>query len=283
MRAWQCCRSGAWLVLLLGGCAALAPREVSRGGDKNQDRDGGSTTSSTPSNSPGRASLGFVLESALRARRIHNGRPVMSLELSNGDSVIDGDRLQVSIRTSQDAYLYLAFCSQHAKDPRYSGLKVFPEEGALRVRAYETTIAPDRAAEIVLDDKPGQETLYLILSRVELSDSNSELAPVIASARQGGQSADCGSPFRAAVAGSRNEHKANRVWSGNPQFRGNRQASSSAPTGTSKRTKAPPEEDPVVEIQRGGDIVWNNGAMGVEADPDGIVILRYGLSHVAAP
>lgn len=208
----------------------------------------------------------------------------MFLELSNGASVIDGDRLQASIRTSQDAYLYLAFCSQHAKDSRYPGLKVFPEEGALRVRAYETTIAPDRAADIVLDDKPGQETLYLILSRVELSSSDSELAQVIASARQGSQSADCGSPFRAAVAGSRNESKANRAWSGNSQSRGRPQVSPSTRSGTSKGTDARPEEDPVVEIQRGGDIVWNNGTpMGVEADPDGIVILRYDLTHVAAP
>src|SRR4051812_772002 len=119
MRAWQCCRSGAWLVLLLGGCAALAPREVSRGDDSKQQRDAESTRSNAASSDHGHGSLGFVLESALRARRVHNGRPVMSLELSNGDSVIDGDRLQVSIRTSQDAYLYLAFCSQHAKDPRY--------------------------------------------------------------------------------------------------------------------------------------------------------------------
>ncbi|HEX3483366.1 MAG TPA: hypothetical protein VHT91_50490 [Kofleriaceae bacterium] len=46
---------------------------------------------------------------------------------------------------------------------------------------------------------------------------------------------------------------------------------------------SPAEEDPVVEIQRGGDIVWNDGApTGVEADPDGIVILRFALNHVAA-
>jgi hypothetical protein len=39
-----------------------------------------------------------------------------------------------------------------------------------------------------------------------------------------------------------------------------------------------------LEIPRGGDVVWNSGLeMGVEADPDGIVILRYGLTHIAAP
>jgi hypothetical protein len=269
-------------VLLLGGCAAgVLPRDVPQGDDRKQEKAAEGTISSDPSRGHDRASLGFVLESTLRARRIHDGRSAMFLELSNGATVIDGDRLQVSIRTSQDAYLYLAFCSQHAKDPRYSGLKVFPEDGALRVRAYEPTIAPDKAAEIVLDDKPGQESLYLILSRGELSSADSELTQVIASARQGIQSADCGSPLRTTAAGSRIEHKASRVWSGTSQPRGGRQASPSVPFGTPKRTGR--EEDPVVEIQRGGDIVWNNGAMELGADPEGIVILRYGLTHVAAP
>jgi len=274
------------LVLLLGGCAAISPpREVWQVDDRKPEKDAEGTTPGAPPSGYGRASLGFVLESALRARRIHNGRPAMFLELSNGATVIDGDHLQVSLRTSQDAYLYLAYCSQHAQDPRYPGLKVFPEERALRVRAYETTIAPDKAADIVLDDKPGQEALYLILSRVELSGSgsDSELTQVIAFARQGSQSADCESSLRTTAAGARNERKVNRVWSGNPQSRGRRQAPPSAPSSMLKRTGARPEADPVVEIQRGGDIVWNNGAMGVEADPDGIVILRYGLTHVAAP
>jgi hypothetical protein len=233
--------------------------------------------------SDGRAAVGFVLESTLRARRIHHGRPTMSLELSNGATVVDGDRLQVSVRTSQDAYLYLAFCSQNATDPRHPGLKVFPGGGAIRVKAYETTIAPDRAAEIVLDEKPGQEALYLILSRVELSSSDSGLAQVLTAARQGNQSADCGTSFRATVAGSRKENEPNAVWSGKLRSRESRHLATDTASRTPKRTKVSAEQDPVVEIQRGGDIVWNNGMpMGLEADPDGIVILRYGLTHVAA-
>ena len=63
-----------------------------------------------------------------------------------------------------------------------------------------------------------------------------------------------------------------------------RQALPGATPGTPKQKAQSSERDPVVEIQRGGDIVWNNGlSMGVEADPTGIVILRYGLTHVAAP
>jgi hypothetical protein len=278
MRAWPCSRYAVWGLLLLGGCVARAlPRDVPQGGDREQKSAPGAISSDPPSEH-GRSALGFVLESTLRARRIHHGRSAMLLELSNGATVIDGDRLQVSIRTSQDAYLYLAFCSQHAKkDPRYSGLKVFPDDGALHVRAYEPTIAPDKAAEIVLDDKPGQESLYLILSRGELSSADSELTQVLASARQGIQGADCGSPLRATAAGSRIEHKAGKVRSVTLQPRGGRPV----PAGALKR--AGREEDPVVEIQRGGDIVWNNGAMELGADAEGIVILRYGLTHVAAP
>jgi hypothetical protein len=285
MRAWQGVGHAAWLVALLGGCAAFLPRrEVRQVDDRRPEQDAGVTASREPSSDPGRASLGFVLDSVLRARRLHSGRPAISLELGNDATVIDGDRLQVSVRTSQDAYLYLAFCSQHAKDPRYSGLTVFPEEGALRVRAYETKIAPDKAAEIVLDDKPGQEALYLIVSRIELSRSDAELTQVIASARQGSQSADCATSLRAPVAGPPGERKAKRVWSGSSQPRARRPAPPGAPSVARKRTSARPEDDPVVEIQRGGDIVWNNGTwMGVEADPEGIVILRYGLTHVAAP
>jgi len=284
MRAWQYWMRGAWLVVLAGACAATPPpRDVSWEVDTLPERHVESPASGTLSSGHDRASLGFVLEATLRARRMHHGRPVMVLELSSGATVIDGDRLQASIRTSQDAYLYVAFCSQHAKGRRYAGLKVFPDEGALHVRAYETTIVPDRAAEIVLDDKPSQEVLYLIVSRADLSSSDSELAQVLDSARTGSQAADCGSPFRVAVSGARSESKTNRAWSGNSPLRGKRPASPGAAPGRTRQPALPHEEDPVVEIQRGGDIVWNNGALGVEADPAGIVILRYGLTHVAAP
>src|SRR5512143_148846 len=101
MRAWQCSRYAAWVVLLLGGCAvSVLPRDVPQGDDRKQEKAAEGTISSDPSRGHAHASLGFVLESTLRARRIHEGRSAMLLELSNGATVIDGDRLQVSIRTS---------------------------------------------------------------------------------------------------------------------------------------------------------------------------------------
>jgi hypothetical protein len=281
MRARQYGARGASLVLLIGACAATrSPRDAFDGEDQTRAMEVEQAPSGPPPGSDGRAAFGFVLESTLRARRIRNGRPTMFLELGNGATVVDGDRLQVSIRTSQDAYLYLAFCSQNARDPQYPGLKVFPEQGAIRAKAYEATIVPDRAAEIVLDNKPGQEALYLLLSRTELSSADAGLAQVLAAARQGNQSADCG----AVIAGSRKEGKPSAVWSGKLRSREGRRASTAAAAGAPRPAHAAAEPDPIVEIQRGGDIVWNNGlSMGLDADPDGIVILRYALTHVAAP
>jgi hypothetical protein len=273
-----CIPRAAWLTILLGGCTTLwswrhASPEESRPATHVEP-----TTQDVPSGHLGGEALGFVLESGLRARRLHKGKPDMVIQLGSGATVIDGDRLQLWTRTSRDAYLYLAFCSGHANDSRYPGLKVFPDDGALRVRAYETTIAPDRAAEIVLDDQPGQESLYLIFSRIELSRADSALAQVIAAARQGNQSSDCGTPFRAAITGSHGQTKPPKAWSGKPR--------AASPPGRSRKAKPmdpQTEDDPVIEIQRGGDIIWNNSIPpGVEADPNGIVVLRFNLNHVAA-
>lgn len=283
MRRCQYSRCGMLIAIFATACAMTSrssPREASPAENAAQELDDKGATGDALTDSHA-APLGFVLESVLRARRIRRGQPTLHFELRNGDTVLSGDRLQVSIRTSRDAHLHVAFCSQQGKDPRYPGLKVFPDSGAIRARAHQTTIAPDPAAEIVLDDKPGQESLYLILSRSELSSSDSELAQVIATARQGNQSVDCGPSFRDKVSGPRKDSSGAGARSGKSS-RARRPAASTTGARRSQRTELS-EEDPIVEIQRGGDVVWNNGVpMGVDADPDGIVILRYGLTHVAA-
>lgn len=297
MRALRCCGRRAWLVVLTGACAAPRPPvgdpARSGGAPPEMVAEGGPPGPPEPtleSGPPGPprdergGAPGFVLESTLRARRIRNDQPAMSLELGNGDTVLDGDRLQVLLRTSQDAYLYLAFCSQRARDPRYPGLKVFPDRDAIHTRAYERTVVPDPAAEIVLDNQPGKETLYLILSRTEISSSDAGLAQVIAAARQGSTSADCGAPFQAAITGMRRAPAPRQAWSSKLHDREPPHPPPATTGGGGPRAAEVAEPDPVVEIQRGGDIVWNNGtSAGLAADPDGIVVLRYGLMHVAAP
>jgi hypothetical protein len=202
----------------------------------------------------------FVLETRLRARRTQHGQPITLDEIRSGDIVLDGDRLQLSVRTSKDGYLYLAFCSQQARDPRYRGLSVFPDKGSgIPMVANQPTLAPARDAEIVLDNQPGQEALYLILSRNELSRADAGLADVLAAARRGRAATDCGAPFQAAVAGSRRGNPGRPALHTNPDL-----------------------GKPVVEIQRGGYVEFGGGQSGVEADPDGIVVLRYELKHISA-
>jgi hypothetical protein len=224
----------------------------------------------------------FVVEARLRARRTQHGKPITLDEIRSGDIVLDGDRLQLSVRTSRDAYLHLAFCSQHGNDPRYRGLSVFPDQGAIPVVANQTTLAPARdgkTGEIVLDNQPGQETLYLILSRNELSRADAGLADVLAAARRGRETTDCGAPFEATVAGIRKGNTGYRGWNG-----GQREARAAQPVRHSGAEYAPSPDPgkPVVQIQRGGYVEFGGVQSGVEADPDGIVILRYDLKHIPA-
>lgn len=215
----------------------------------------------------------FVLESSLRVHRTQHGHLITLYDVRSGDTVLDDDRLQVTVRTSRDAYLYLAFCSQQALIPRYHGLRVFPDRGWIRVVANQPTLAPARdgkIGEIVLDDQPGQEALYVILSRNELSRADAGLADVLAAARRGRQTADCGTPFQAAVAGPHKEDPEHRGWNGGPPV----------PHGGEGDAPDPDLGKPVVHIQRGGYVEFGGIQSGVEADPDGIVILRYELKHV---
>jgi hypothetical protein len=213
----------------------------------------------------------FVLETRLRARRTQHGQPITLDEIRSGDIVLDDDRLQVSVRTSKDGYLYLAFCSQQAKDPRYHGLSVFPDTGGIPMIANQPTLAPaqdGKIGEIVLDNQPGREALYLILSRNELSRADAGLADVLAAARRGRETTDCSAPFQAATGGSPKGNTGRRGWDG-----GQREA----------RAAPAPNPDfgkPVVEIQRGGYVEFGGAQSGVEADLDGIVVLRYELKHI---
>jgi hypothetical protein len=223
----------------------------------------------------------FVLETKLRARRLNNAFPVTLDDVRSGETLMDGDRLQVTVRTSTDAYLYLAFCSQSGSSPRYHGLSVFPPVGAIPLAANVLAFAPAPPDEIVLDNKPGPETLYLIFSRTELPRADSGLAAAIAAARQGRETTDCGARLRGATATTLKA--GSQSWSGgrpappDPGAPGLASEHSPSPDRMASRGK------PVVEIERGGGVVWSGGSpAGVAADPDGIVILRYDFKHVAA-
>jgi hypothetical protein len=199
-----------------------------------------------------------------------NGESIVLDNLGTGATVQDGDRLQLSVRTSDNSFLYLVFCSGRALNPRYPGLTVFPEQGALPLTANVTTIVPAAHGAIVLDHRVGQETLYLILSRTELSQADSVLASVIAAAGHGSRDAECGATLEAAIVGPRIQSKLAQHWGGRR-------------TGLVQEPGKNPEPEPLVEIHRGGNLVWDGGLqVGVAADPDGIVIQRFSLIHKAA-
>lgn len=142
----------------------------------------------------------FVLDAQLSVHRSQGGRSITLAELRSGEVVMDGDRLQLSARTSADGFLYLAFCSQRSQVVGLPGLSVFPPQGEIRLKANQTTPVP---ARLVVDDRPGLETLYVIVSRRELSQSDARLAAVLAVARQQRSTAECSAQFRGAVEGSR--------------------------------------------------------------------------------
>lgn len=266
-----CAHAALWVAVACGGSRPAIGRagQAGTGSGEPPDVTRGMeielapwASASTPSaGSPvARSDAPFVLETTLRVRRTQHGQLITLDEIRSGDVVQDGDRLQLTVRTSQDGYLYLAFCSQQARDPRYRGLRVFPDQGGgIPLAANQPTLAPARNAEIVLDNQHGQEALYLILSRHALSRADAGLAEVLAAARRGREARDCGASFQATVAGSRKR--------------------------TTRRPALHTTPDlgkPVVEIQRGAYVEFGGAQSGVAADPDGIVILRYELKHISA-
>jgi hypothetical protein len=243
---------------------------------------------------PERALLGF--DHALQLRRSKNGVPH---ELHDGDTVISGERIRASVQTSEDAYLYLAFCSHRE-------LAVYPSRNGIRTRAGETLFAP----ELVLDSAPGREVLYVILSRTEIAVADPHLAAAIATTRPRNQPVDCGTNLDTKLAKSASQGgstetptpTSTKVLRGTEvrkkpissiHARNGHEPPSperaNAPGPSSGSYVAPPANPPPdPDFERNpGNIVWYSvdGAPGlgevVAADPDGIAVVRYGFTHVA--
>jgi hypothetical protein len=226
----------------------------------------------------------FVLEHGLHARRTVGGDSITLDDVVTGHSVlVSGDRLQLSIRTSQRGYLYVAFCSQHDTGARVHGFSVFPAKGSIELTPDVERIVPSIKEEIKLDDHPGRETIFIVVSKTELSRSDSRLANILHGARQGADAADCDSLQRVAAGPAKPAAKP---------------APRPANRGVSLLHDPPSHRPPpVATIERGVDIVLNPDLAGsdrgedadsaapparpVDAGPDGIVVLRYDFRHVA--
>jgi hypothetical protein len=235
------------------------------------------------------ATLGapFILDATLHVRRLENGVSVARGELHDGDTVMSGDRIQIFLRTTRDAHLYLAYCSQQTANPQYPGLVVYPPQGSIAVKADQTTIVPDRAAEIVFDNNPGRESLYLILSRTELPFADPHIADAIAAARHGTATTDCGDPLHIANRGAPKVTKKTSGKAGGAVGSG-----SGSGAGAGAASLLPQKAlvvstatgEPLLDPTRGGEVVWMDGVFG-GANPaaTGLLVLRYGLQHIEAP
>lgn len=225
--------------------------------------------------------------------------------LSDGDTVMSQDRIQVFARTTEDAHLYLAYCSEDRR------LTVFPTHGSIFTPAGKTAVAPGEQAALVLDDHGGSEALYVILSRAELSSADPRLADAIDAAQPRTPPADCGPRFEAAVTSSTVESSPAPAMRGNAHgaIRRPAQASRDRPprigrdavpdAGSSPglpRTRQATDgsiaaarndgddERPPVTIERSMYVDQHGLAeVTTHADANGIAILRYRFNHIAAP
>ncbi len=209
----------------------------------------------------------FVLDAQLKVHRRQGGRSITLEERRSGEIIMDGDQLQLSAKTSSDGYLYLAFCSLRSQIKGLPGLSVFPSQGEIRLNANQTTPVP---AEIIVDNHPGPETLYVIFSRSKLSQSDARLAEVLTIEQRKQSTAECGTQFRRAIEGSRGE-----ITSG--ELKGAQRGGRSEGDDAARRDKP--------AVARGFEVTSANVPPGVDADADadGIVVLRYEFTHVPRP
>lgn len=219
--------------------------------------------------------------------------------LSDADTVMTGDHIQVFAQTTGDAHMYLAFCAEDRN------LVVFPTHGSISTPAGMTTVAPGKDASLVVDDRVGSETLYVILSRADLASTDRRLADAIHAA-QSGEAADCGPGFQLAVTtgqpstsdddslARRSAAMKSRVHGagrGSPEDPGDRprrigNAGAGVPGDPSRRhaSNARDDERPLVTIERGMHVGQDGPAeVTTGADANGIAILRYRFNHVTVP
>lgn len=274
------------MILAITGCAstpqagnATAPERSGTGSPHVGD--------GTRGMGPEPARLGF--DHALQLRRSKNG---VAVELHDGDTVKNDEYIRVSVLTSEEAYLYLAFCSHRR-------LEVYPPRG-IRTRAGVTLFAPD----LVMDKVPGPEVLYVIVSRTEVEIADPQLAEAIAATTPGGKPVDCGATLDARLTRPTSHGGAAEAPMPAPKkiLRGKTVArkplppprianppgpGASAPASPSRDPGLPPPPpDPDFE-RNPGNIVWYSAegttSLGpvIQADPDGIAVVRYGFTHVA--
>jgi hypothetical protein len=215
---------------------------------------------------PAPAQAPFVLEARLDAYRTTDANTLTLADVQDGRTpLISGDRVQITIRTSQTAHVYLAMCAQSKSDTAYHGLTIFPERGSTVIAADAPAILPSPTIGIILDDQPGTEVLYVVVAQRELATADAQLAKALDAARPGAQRGECGAQLSPRPAPS---------------------------TGRRPPTPEPAGTRPRATIERGmylGEMApaaptgSDRPPRPIAADASGVVVVRYQLPHVRTP
>jgi hypothetical protein len=202
-----------------------------------------------------RGRLGFD-----HALEVRGSKTAVFHELRDGDTLVTGDRIRASVTTSTDAYLYLAFCAdQH--------MQMYPSQRGVRTRAGQLAVVPEGDGELVLDNHPGSEVLYLIVSQDELLQADPHLAALVAG--DGARPVSCDASLDTGLVKSGTSPQSNVL-------RGKR---------IPKRT-TPSRADGPGLAGNSGDAVWYEADVAaspgtvIAADAHGIAVVRYRFLHV---
>jgi len=199
--------------------------------------------------------------------------------LHDGDTVHSGDEIRASVVTSADAEIYVAFCTRHQ-------LAMFPAQHGVHATPGQERAVPADGDQLFVDDQPGIEVLYLIVSRRELSLADPALAAEIAKIGAD-PAADCSERLDQAIAPHPQPGPAVRAAGATTVLRGEIvRKQPMPPPGPSVDPKAAAHTGPSpAGFERGpGDIVWYRGAGApaasvVAAGPDDIAVVRYRFVH----
>lgn len=215
---------------------------------------------------PASAPAAFVLEARLNAYRTTGANTLTLADVQDGQTpLINGDRVQLAIRTSQTAHVYLATCAQSKTDDAYHGLTIFPAHGSKVIAANMTTVLPSPTIAIILDEHPGTDVVYVVVAKSELTTEDGQLAKALDNARPGAQRGECGAQLSRGPAPSSGRRAATR------------EPAAARPEATIERGVYLGEMAPVAPS--GGD----KPQRAIAADANGVVVLRYQLPHVRMP
>jgi hypothetical protein len=161
-------------------------------------------------------------------------------------SLHPGDAIELMVRTSSEAQVYLLHCDARAT------LSIFPDAGGIPFHADQWVTLPASGMPIVLGETPGAEALYVVSTRDPLERSDPKLARHLRGA--------------ASASGSTCDDKLEALLAGNvepPQ-----------PSGSTPFTVKPPAHKSRYAL-RGIDLSKPTSPVArAFADHDGIVVLR---------